>query len=222
MNPIIRFMVLGSLLPQILTATPAILSQTLHSEEDWSLVETTEDGISIAEKEIEGISVKAVMVSQIVTLDPAVLAEVIEDVSNYRRFLRSTSAMECELLGINEAERIGYQYVDIPLISDRVYAFKMYRPHGDASRVDWELLPQASLVQYQVSERPGVYIYYGVGSWSMLQRPDGKYDVSYRLVMNPGGWIPDSISDYFNRVSIVGIFQDALVETQRRSQGGRG
>jgi len=35
--------------------------------------------------------------------------------------------------------------------------------------------------------------------------------------MDPGGWLPDSVSDYFNRVSVVGIFKDAIFETERRS-----
>lgn len=215
------FTVLG-LLPASLVATPAILSETLYTELDWSHVETTEEGITIAEKAISGIAVKAVKVSAVIELDPEILAQVIEDVSNYGRFLTSASAMECDLLELSENGLVGYQYVDIPMISDRVYAFRMARPLGDASRVDWELLPRESLADYEVNEREGVYLDYGVGSWSMIARTDGKYDVSYRLVMDPGGWIPDSISDYFNRVSIVGIFKDALVETERRTSRGNG
>jgi len=186
------------------------------------LVEALEDGITIAEKEVDGIAVKAVKVSQVVDINPETLAQVIEDITNYGTFLKSAPGMECNLLETNEDHIIGYQYVDIPLISDRVYAFKMYRPDSSSTRVDWELVPQNSLGELRVNQRSGVYIDVGVGSWSMQQRSDGTYRVSYRLVMDPGGWIPDSISDYFNRVSIVGIFKDAIMETERRSLEGRG
>jgi hypothetical protein len=210
------------LTPNLVSASSAVLARTLYTEKDWSLIETTEEGISIHVKPVSGVPVKAVRVSQILEIDPEVLAQVIEDVSNYGRFLTSASAMECDLLAVTETELVGYQYVDIPLISDRVYAFRMFRPDSASTRVDWELIPQSDLKNYQVNERSGVYIDYGVGSWSMNKRADGKYDVSYRLVMDPGGWIPDSVSDYFNQVSIVGIFKDAIKETERRSRPGKG
>ena len=214
-------MVMGLALPLTGVASPTVLSEKLYNGENWSLVESTEDGISITEKKIEGIAVKAVKVSQVVDIDPEALAQVIEDLSNYGQFLTSAPGMECTLLKDNEDHIIGYQYVEIPLISDRVYAFKMFRPEPTETRVDWELMPQNSLGDFTINERSGVYIDVGVGSWSMNKRPDGKHDVSYRLVMDPGGWIPDSVSDYFNRVSIVGIFKDALIETERRNSKGK-
>jgi len=205
-----------------LMASPAVLSKSLYEDNDWSLIETSDEGISIATKTVDGVAVKAVKVTQVVDVDPEILAQVIEDVANYGRFLTSASAMECDLLEVGDDYLVGYQYVDVPLISDRVYAFKMYRPDSASTRVDWELIPKKNLKDYSINKRSGVYIDYGVGSWSMNKRADGMYDVSYRLVMDPGGWIPDSVSDYFNQVSIVGIFKDALVETQRRSALARG
>jgi len=206
--------------PIQILASPMVLSENLYNESNWTEVEKTDAGITISEKEIEGIAVKAVKVSQVVEINPETLAQVIEDISNYGRFLNSAPGMECSLLQENEDHIIGYQYVDVPLISDRVYAFKMYRPDSSLTRVDWELVPQKSLGDFTINERSGVYIDVGVGSWSMDKRTDGKYSVSYRLVMDPGGWIPDSVSDYFNRVSIVGIFKDAIIETERRSAMG--
>ncbi len=220
MKNLILTLGLGLTLPIIVMASPAVLSETLHEESNWTLVESTTDGISVAEKEIQGIAVKAVKVSQVLDIDPETLAQVIEDIANYGQFLKSASGMEATLLKDGQDHIIGYQYVEVPLISDRVYAFKMYRPDSASTRVDWELIPKNNLAGFAINERSGVYIDVGVGSWSMNKRPDGKFDVSYRLVMDPGGWIPDSVSDYFNRVSIVGIFKDALRETQRRSPRG--
>ena len=214
-------LVAGLALPMTGISSPAVLSEQLYDEKDWTLVETTEDGTSIAEKAIEGIAVKAVKVSQIISIDPEILAQVIEDIANYGVFLKSAPGMEATLLKGDDDHIIGYQYVDVPLISDRVYAFKMFRPDTAKTRVDWELIPQNLLGGYIINERSGVYIDVGVGSWSMNKRPDGRYDVSYRLVMDPGGWIPDSVSDYFNRVSIVGIFKDAIIETERRGAEGK-
>jgi len=213
---------IGVILPSLSLASPAVLSEKLYDDDRWTLVESTEEGISVAEQEIEGLDVKAVMVSQTIDVDPEILAQVIEDLANYGQFLTSASGMECTLLAENDDHIVGYQYVEVPLISDRVYAFKMFRPDTAETRVDWVLMPQNSLGSLNINARSGVYIDVGVGSWSMNKRSDGKYDVSYRLVMDPGGWIPDSVSDYFNRVSIVGIFKDAILETERRSSVSRG
>ncbi len=221
-NTILAIALLSFSMPAILKSSPLALKENLYDELNWSIVETTEDGISVAEKTVSDVAVKAVKVSQAVRIDPEILAQVIEDVANYGRFLTSASSMECDLITSDESGLVGYQYVDIPLISDRVYGFKMYRPIEGDTRVDWELIPESMLERYKVNKRSGVYIDYGVGSWSMNKIEDDLYDVSYRLVMDPGGWIPDSVSDYFNQVSIVGIFKDALVETQRRSIEGKG
>ncbi len=221
-NLIMVIALLSFSMSALLKASPMVLKESLYDELNWSIVETTDDGISVAEKSINDVAVKAVKVSQTVRIDPEMLARVIEDVANYGRFLTSASSMECDLLSSDESGMVGYQYVDVPLISDRVYGFKMYRPVAGETRVDWELIPESTLENYAVNKRSGVYIDYGVGSWSMNKLEDDLYDVSYRLVMDPGGWIPDSVSDYFNRVSMVGIFKDALVETQRRSLEGQG
>jgi len=211
----------GVVLPLTGLASPAVLSEQLYDGNNWTLIESREDGILVAEKEIDGIAVKVVMVSQTISIDPEILAEVIEDIANYGQFLSSAPGMEATLLKDNSDHIIGYQYVEVPLISDRVYAFKMFRPDTTEPRVDWELIPQNMLDGFTINERSGVYIDVGVGSWSMYKRSDGKYDVSYRLVMDPGGWLPGSVSDYFNRVSIVGIFKDAIIETERRGVEGR-
>ncbi|MCF7827158.1 MAG: hypothetical protein K9M55_00445 [Candidatus Marinimicrobia bacterium] len=216
-----RVNLLALFIPMALWASPAVLSDRLYDEDNWLTVESRTDGISVAEKKIDGISVRAVKVSQVIAIDPETLAQVIEDLTNYGQFLKSAPGMECQLLENNTDHLVGYQYVDIPLISDRVYAFKMFRPEPSGTRVDWELIPQNNLGDYKINKRSGVYIDVGVGSWSMNKQADGKYHVSYRLVMDPGGWIPDSVSDYFNRVSIVGIFKDALIETERRSAEGK-
>lgn len=213
---------LGLVIPLMGMASPALQAEKLYIEDAWRQIEMTPEGIVVSEAEIPGASVKAVMVSQVVDIDPETLAMVIEDVGNYSRFLKSAPGARGDLLEKTDGHLLGYQYLELPMISDRYYAFKMYRPDSASTRVDWELVPQQSLNEFSINERSGVYIDMGVGSWSMDKRHDGTYRVSYRLIMDPGGWIPDSVSDYFNRVSVVGIFKDAITETERRSSVERG
>ena len=218
MNPTRLTLFILLLLPLILGAEQR-LATLLHEEAGWEAVETQDGGLIIEEKRIPGISVRAVKVEQVLDIQPEILAQVIEDVANYNRFLTSATGLECDLLSQDSTQLIGFQYVDIPLISDRIYGFRMFRPESPQLRVDWTLLPKQAVRQYGVDVDTGVYLDLGVGTWIMVPRDDGRYAVSYRLIMDPGGWIPDSINDTFNRVSIVGIFKDAIVETQRRMKG---
>ena len=61
-----------------------------------------------------------------------------------------------------------------------------------------------------------IYLEYGAGIWKSEQISPGKYNISYRLYMDPGGSIPTFVVDIINETSIVGLFQDALNEAYRR------
>ncbi len=210
------------LISTLLAIAPPDIMDQLYTEDAWKEVKTTEDGIKISEKKIPGISVKAVCVSQEIEIEPGIIASVVEDISNYGSFLHSAGAMQCTLIEKQEASLIGYQHVGIPMISDRSYAFKMFRPDPAGSRVDWQLIPEKELSLKDIPDGlhhdDTVYIDVGVGSWSSEQVSDGVYQVSYRLIMDPGGWIPNGVSDYFNRISVLNIFKDAVAEASKRSR----
>lgn len=219
---LLKYSINLSLLFSVMLALHAqVIMDQLYNEQEWVAVETTKEGIFIAEKKIPGISVKAVRVSQVLDLDPETIASVVEDVSNYNRFLNSAGGLDCRLLEKQEFSLVGYQHVQVPMISDRSYAFRMFRPDPAETRVDWQLIPEGDLetinVPDELSNRGSVYIDVGAGSWSMEEVGEGLYQVSYRLIMDPGGWIPNRVSDYFNRVSIVNIFKDAVAEAAMRT-----
>ena len=210
------------LLSTLLAISVPVIMEQLYIEDAWIVVETTDDGISISEKEIPGIHVRAVRVSQVLNIEPGLIASVVEDVSNYGSFLKSAGAMQCTLLEKQEDALIGYQHVDIPMIPDRSYAFKMFRPDPGSTRVDWQLISEKELASMEIpddfQQQRTVYIDVGVGSWSMEHVNDGFYQVSYRLIMDPGGWIPNRVSDYFNQITVLNIFKDAVTEASKRSR----
>ena len=124
MNPTRLTLFILLLLPLILGAEQR-LATLLHEEAGWEAVETQDGGLIIEEKRIPGISVRAVKVEQVLDIQPEILAQVIEDVANYNRFLTSATGLECDLLSQDSTQLIGFQYVDIPLISDRIYGFRI-------------------------------------------------------------------------------------------------
>ena len=204
------------ILAPIVKASPLVISEHLQIEDGWEAVEIRESGLTIEEKDIPGISMKAVRVSQVMEIDPDILSLVVEDVANYGQFLTSAKGLTAEVISVNENELIGYQLVDIPVLSDRQYAFRMFRP-TNSNRVDWQLLPRSFVSSEGRLTDDAVYLELGVGSWTMEPTEDGKYKVAYRLVMDPGGWIPESLGERFNRIAVTGLFTDAVAETQRRA-----
>jgi len=209
------------LLPFTIQAASPNPVQELYQKR-WTDIKTLDDGTTISEMKLPNLDVKAIKVTQTLDLDAELLAQVIEDIPNYVRIFSSAAGVESRLLHQTQDHLIAYQVVDAPLISDRIYGFRMFRPEGPTLRVDWQLIPAQELVNWDIDLRAGVYLESGMGSWEMENLENGKIRVSYRLIMDPGGWIPGALSDTFTEVSILGIFRDAIRETERRSTEMRG
>ena len=72
--------------------------------------------------------------------------------------------------------------------------------------------------EIDMSKKDGnaIYLDYGAGMW--LSRPVGedKFDISYRLIMDPGGYIPDLLVEMINEVALISLFKDVLKEARSR------
>lgn len=196
------------------------IKENIHIEKGWENIEMFDNGISVSVKEIPNIPVKAIMVKQNIDIDADIIAEVVEDIPNYSNFLKSASAMDANLLFENEQGLFGHQHLDLKYVKDRHYAFNMFRPFGNSNRVDWELIPENEFNSIDESKnvnKKGVYIDIGFGSWLVNELENGKTEISYRLVVHPGGNVPNFAIDYINKVAIVALFEDAINEASKRS-----
>ncbi|MFC1565618.1 hypothetical protein ACFL4B_01575 [Candidatus Neomarinimicrobiota bacterium] len=196
------------------------IKENIHVEKGWENIEEFDSGISVSVKDIPDIPIKAIMVKQNIAIDADIIAEVVEDVANYGKFLNSASAMDANLLYKNEQGLFGHQHFDLKYVKDRHYAFNMFKPFGNTNRVDWELIPEKTFDSINESKnvnKKGVYIDIGYGSWLVNKLENGEAEISYRLVMHPGGSVPNFAIDYINKVAIVALFEDAIDEALKRS-----
>ena len=196
------------------------IKDNIHITKGWENIEMFDNGISVSVKEIPNIPIKAIMVKQNIDIDADIIAEVVEDVPNYSKFLKSASAMDANLLYKNEEGLFGHQHLELKYVKDRHYAFNMFRPFSNANRVDWELIPEKTFNTIDQSKnvnKKGVYIDIGYGSWLVKKLENGETEISYRLVMHPGGSVPNFAIDYINKVAIVALFEDAITEALKRS-----
>ena len=88
----------------------------------------------------------------------------------------------------------------------------------DDKLIEWSLidLEKINKIDMSIKDENAIYLDYGAGMW--LSRPVGekKFDISYRLIMDPGGYIPDLLVELINEVALVSLFKDVLKEARSR------
>ena len=198
------------------------LLKTLYNNEGW-VVDNIKDGISLSRKKIENMELTALMVKQEIMIPKEIVQSVVMDVNNYEKFLNNQGLISKVInRGINWVD--GYQYIpiDIPLIANREYLFRMY-PDGHnnedtISIIHWYLLDKKQDVLVELNEKPKdtVYLDHGAGLWVAEEIENNIIILSYRIYMDPGGSLPDFMIDIMNKVSVVNVFKDAVAEAQNR------
>jgi len=204
--------------------TPAALLDTLNREKGWKPVNYLDDGTRFESKTIAGKDLSAVRVSRVTDVAPHFIRDVIMGLDRYGEFLSNANTLNSAVLKITDEYVEGYQHIQValPFFSDRRYCFRMtaYEWPQDSNDilVEWYLLDKegdyASYLKQQ--DLQAVYLDFGAGVWSAKVLEKGRFEISYRLYMDPGGSIPDFLTQRVNAISIINLFQDALAEAGRR------
>jgi len=146
------------------------------------------------------------------------------DLERYGEFLSNANTLNSAVLKITDEYVDGYQHIQValPFFSDRRYCFRMtayeWPQDSNETLVEWYLLDkEGDYASYLKQHDPkAVYLDFGAGSWSAKALGKGRFEISYRLYMDPGGSIPDFLTQRVNAISIINLFQDALAEAGRR------
>jgi len=204
--------------------TPVVLLDTLNGEKGWRPVNYLDDGTRFERKTIVGKTLSAVKVSRVTDVTPHFIRNVIMDLDHYGEFLSNANTLNSAILKITDEYVEGYQHIRValPFFSDRQYCFRMtaYEWLQDSNNIiiEWYLLDNegeyASFLKKQDSQ--AVYLDFGAGSWSAKALGNGRFEISYQLYMDPGGSIPNFLNQRVNAISIINLFQDALMEADRR------
>ena len=202
------------------------LLDSLHVEDEWVINNILDDGIHFYTKRIKSLDQIAVKVSQVTSISPRYIKSVVTDLDKYGEFLSNSNTMSSKILFLAEEYVDGYQYirVSLPFFSDRRYCFRMFDydmpPDSSGAFVEWFLLDEKlKYKNFLKKNNPeAIYISIGSGSWSANIIDTSRYDISYRLIMDPGGSIPDFLTQKINSISIINLFRDVMLEAKRRAE----
>ena len=198
------------------------LLKTLYDNEGW-VIDNSKEGISLSRKPIEDMGLMALMVRQTIMIPKEIIQSVIMDVNNYEKFLNNKGLIS-KVVNRRNNWVDGYQYIpiEIPLIGDREYLFRMrsngFSKEDTISIIHWYLLVKKQDVLVELNERPKdiVYLDHGAGLWVAEEIGKDTMILSYRIYMDPGGSLPDLLINMMNKISVVNIFKDAISEAQYR------
>ena len=196
----------------------------LYQDQSWELQKITEDSLYIYKKDILEMDLAAFRVNKKVSIDPFEIINIISDIENYKKFLTSAEALKTEKLNQKSGYLDVYQHItiDLPFFNDRDYFFRMIANKEalyNNKLIEWYLLDQNIIEKedFKKKDLEATYLDHGAGMWLSNPLSENKFDISYRLVMDPGGSIPSVLVDLINEVSLVSLFNDVLKEAISRS-----
>jgi len=198
----------------------------LYDEAEWEFVNESSDSISLYLKNIDKINLTAMSVSKSIQLEPKSLKSIIVDVNKYKSFLSSANSLQTIEISKNNNFLEAYQHIKIefPFFDNRQYFFRMHTDflykEDISTLVEWYLInPKTSTDLLTIKEdSSAIYLKYGAGVWFFKAMDNNRVNISYRLIMDPGGYIPSFMKEMINKISVVNLFRDVLKEAQKKSK----
>ena len=199
------------------------LLYSLKDDKSWVDIKQNNDGSIVKLKAIDGMNLSAISVESVIDVSPLVVQNILIDILNYNNVLKSSGALKTKLFNKNKNTLDGYQHIEsgTPFISNRKYCFRMnYLPYSLNNNVlmEWYLLDTFGMHEKFIADNDvdAVYLDYGAGIWMVEQLDDKSFLFSYRLFMDPGGYIPNFIIEKVNELSIYNIFNDVMIEANKK------
>jgi hypothetical protein len=205
------------------TLKPYELLKALSINNGWNYV-STENNIDLSSKYINQMNTKAVKVQKETDIPIDVISEILMDIKNYKNYFNSPASFNFSEVNRRTDLVEGHHFiaVNIPFMKNREYFFRMHptshQSESSNTFLHWYLIGENSIARDKIDSfsEDTIYLRIGAGVWNKEDLDNGKNILSYRLMLNPGGTLPESIIDKLSRVSIVNLFKDIIQEAERR------
>ena len=212
----------ANIYPEVLYNSSYDLLKLLIEKTGW-VNDGEENGFSLSKKLIKNKDLYALRVQKKVGFSPDIIQEILIDVNNYDQFLSKSNNIKSYELNRSNKWVDAYQFIEnnIPFLDNREYCFRISKEGLDdsdkISLVHWYLLEKNYYdTSHLVKNNKSIYLNYGAGLWLAEEQFDQSVMISYIIYIDPGGSIPDFLIDKANRVSLVNILEDTIIEANRR------
>ena len=188
----------------VFAATPAQAFDVKSPGPDWTEAYHTSE-LTIFVKDVdEG---RRIVATTEVEARPEIIFDVLSDFEHYPDFMPYVK--ESRVLGReSNGEVITYARIAPPFVSERDYLLRVRMTRGTVSnggvfKVEWKAVPEA-----QPEIEGVVRIKLNEGSWLVAPLDGGtRTRLTYTLLTNPGGLIPDFVANMSNTIAIPELFK---------------
>ena len=181
----------------------------MFESEGWNSVHVHSDSLTVYKKKLTGPEIPAFKATMISSVPMEYIVEAVADGGNHEEFMGSSHVVESEFIGNSNADTTySYQMLDLPIVNDRHYITTNFNDTISVNhiRMNWMIDTNKNLSDFNdfvdkkndIHRNP-IFIEDGVGSWELKRLANGKTEVSYYVLINPGGWIPNSLINYVNK-----------------------
>ncbi|MAJ45449.1 MAG: hypothetical protein CMF96_12000 [Candidatus Marinimicrobia bacterium] len=196
--------------------------RNLNSDQNWELINLTDDSISVSIKYVGNNTINALKVEKVTNISLEKITNIIFDISNYENFLTNAGTMKTQILTKTENLKIAHQIleVDIPFFDNREYFFQInlgtFDPLINKILINWKILPPEKTNFQDRLNKDNICINRGAGIWKY--RPIDEYNnlVQYILYLDPEGYLPPFIIDLLNKNSMITLFRDVFTHAEEK------
>ena len=189
--------------------SPKLLS-TMFDREGWQIVSQHSDSLTVYKKNLKDIPIPAFKATMIASLPMEHVISAILDGENHEDFMGSSHVVESNFIESPLKDTtFVYQMLDLPIISNRHYITKNYNDTVKVDRhyrLNWLIDSKQNDLFFNdyienKSEKHGdpIFMENGAGSWEVEYISENKVSVSYIVLTDPGGWIPNGVISYVNK-----------------------
>lgn len=185
------------------------LLKTILDPKGWEEVVAKSDSLTVYKKHIEGVDIPVFKATAITGIHMEGIMDAILDADGQETFLKDSHLKESELLDYTiEDTTFLYQILDLPVISNRHYITKNYTDTiaPNHYQLNWMINSKQNfslfndLIESKKEQyNDPIFIVDGLGCWEVKALNYEQTLVSYYVLVDPGGWIPDYLVIYANR-----------------------
>jgi ribosome-associated toxin RatA of RatAB toxin-antitoxin module len=201
----------------LVAGTLLLVSGGVAQAEDWEKL-SEQGGVLIERRAVAGSSLSEIRATILTSLPPALVAQTLWNHRDYPHFVPHLKRLE--ILSERGDERLTYEQVSVPLLSDRDYTVRVRR-RADPAAQRYEISFESDNAAGPPPDPHYVRVARIRGKWTVEPAPGSPGSlVRYQVQAEGGGSIPDWLANRAQRAAASDLVR-AVLERAQDSAGAK-